>query len=370
MIQFEHVSKNYGKTPILKDLNFTIPDGQFVVLIGPSGCGKTTTLKTINRLIDIDEGTISIDGKDIRSSDKVELRRHIGYVIQQIGLFPNMTVAQNICVVPRLLKYDKQKQDTIVREMLKMVNMEQYADKYPSQLSGGQQQRNGEQRALAASPPIVLMDEPFSALDPMTREVLQDEVKNIQQKLGKTIVFVSHDMGEALKLADVIIFMESGRVVQMASPEEMLEHPANDLVRNFLGKHSPETPAPSKVESFMRTNISSVRRDRGVLECAERMARSSVDTLLVTDEEGRYVGTVSIGDIRHWGRELTSIEPLIRQTARTVRVGDEAKESFDYLLDSGANYVVVLNEDDTIAGIVTKTSVARSVAENLWGDAK
>ena len=370
MIQFEHVSKSYGKTPILKDLNFTIPDGQFVVLIGPSGCGKTTTLKTINRLIDIDEGTISIDGKDIRSSDKVELRRHIGYVIQQIGLFPNMTVAQNICVVPRLLKYDKQKQADIVQNLLKMVGMESQANKYPSELSGGQQQRIGVLRALAASPPIVLMDEPFSALDPMTRETLQDEVKNIQQKLGKTIVFVSHDMGEALKLADVIIFMESGQVVQMASPEEMLEHPANDLVRNFLGKHTPETSAPSKVEHFMRTNILTVKRDRGVLECAERMARGSVDTLLVTDEADRYVGTVSIGDIRHWGRELTSIEPLVRQTARTVRVGDEAKESFDYLLDSGANYVVVLNEDDTIAGIVTKTSVARSVAENLWGDAK
>ena len=370
MIQFEHVRKSYGKTPILKDLNFTIPDGQFVVLVGPSGCGKTTPLKTINRLIDIDSGTISIDGKDIHAQDKVELRRHIGYVIQQIGLFPNMTVAQNICVVPRLLKYDKQKQADIVQNLLKMVGMESQANKYPSELSGGQQQRIGVLRALAASPPIVLMDEPFSALDPMTRETLQDEVKNIQQKLGKTIVFVSHDMGEALKLADVIIFMESGQVVQMASPEEMLEHPANDLVRNFLGKHTPETSAPSKVEHFMRTNILTVKRDRGVLECAERMARGSVDTLLVTDEADRYVGTVSIGDIRHWGRELTSIEPLVRQTARTVRVGDEAKESFDYLLDSGANYVVVLNEDDTIAGIVTKTSVARSVAENLWGDAK
>ena len=367
MIQFEHVSKSYGKTPILKDLNFTIEDGQFVVLIGPSGCGKTTTMKMINRLLEPDTGSILIDGKNIRDQDKVDLRRHIGYVIQQIGLFPNMTVAHNICVVPKLLKYDKAKCDEIVRDLLKMVNMESYAEKYPSELSGGQQQRIGVLRALAASPPIVLMDEPFSALDPMTRETLQDEVKNIQQKLGKTIVFVSHDMGEALKLADVIIFMESGTVVQMASPEEMLEHPANDLVRNFLGKHSPETPAPSKVESFMRTNVFSVHRDRGVLECAERMARGSVDTLLVTDEENRYVGTVSIGDIRHWGRELNSIEPLIRQTARTARVGDEAKESFDYLLDSGANYVVVLNADDTIAGIVTKTSVARSVAENLWG---
>ena len=369
MIQFEHVSKSYGKTPVLKDLNFTIPDGQFVVLIGPSGCGKTTTMKMINRLLEPDTGSIRIDGNDVHSQDKVELRRHIGYVIQQIGLFPNMTVAQNICVVPKLLKYDKARCDEIVQEMLALVHMEQYANKYPSELSGGQQQRIGVLRALAASPPIVLMDEPFSALDPLTRESLQDEVKNLQQKLNKTIVFVSHDMSEALKLADIIIFMSAGEIVQMASPEEMLEHPANDLVRTFMGKHTPDT-VPTKVESFMRTNVASVRRDRGVLECAERMARGSVDTLLVTDEQNRYLGTISIGDIRHWGRELTSIEPLIRQTARTVRVGDEAKESFDYLLDSGANYVVVLNADDTIAGIVTKTSVARSVAENLWGDSK
>ena len=369
MIQFEHVSKSYGKTPVLKDLNFTIPDGQFVVLIGPSGCGKTTTMKMINRLLEPDSGTIRIDGQDIHSQDKVELRRHIGYVIQQIGLFPNMTVAQNICVVPKLLKYDKARCDEIVQEMLQLVHMEQSANKYPSELSGGQQQRIGVLRALAASPPIVLMDEPFSALDPLTRESLQDEVKNLQQKLNKTIVFVSHDMSEALKLADIIIFMAAGEIVQMASPEEMLEHPANDLVRTFMGKHTPDT-APSKVESFMRTNVLTVGKDRGVLECAERMARSSVDTLLVTDTDGRYAGTVSIGDIRHWGQGLTSIEPLVRQTARTVRVGDEAKESFDYLLDSGANYVVVLNADDTIAGIVTKTSVARSVAENLWGDAK
>ena len=253
--------------------------------------------------------------------------------------------------------------------MLQLVHMEQYANKYPSELSGGQQQRIGVLRALAASPPIVLMDEPFSALDPLTREALQDEVKNLQQQLNKTIVFVSHDMSEALKLADTIIFMSAGEVVQMASPEEMLEHPATDLVRTFMGKHTADN-APSKVESFMRTNVFSVRKDRGVLECAERMARGSVDTLLVTDEQNRYLGTITIGDIRHWGRELTTIEPLIRQTARTVRVGDEAKESFDYLLDSGANYVVVLNADDTIAGIVTKTSVARSVAENLWGDSK
>ena len=370
MIQFEHVCKSYGKTPILKDLNFTIGDGEFVVLIGPSGCGKTTTMKMINRLLEPDSGRILIDGKDIREGDKVDLRRHIGYVIQQIGLFPNMTVAENIAVVPKLLKFPKEEIDKIVADLLPLAGMEKHAHKYPNELSGGQQQRIGVLRALAASPPIVLMDEPFGALDPMTREVLQNEVKEIQQKLNKTIVFVTHDMGEALKLADTIIFMESGQIVQMASPEEMLEHPANDLVRNFLGKHAPDAPAPSTVERFMRTNVQTVPQNKGVLECAERMARSSVDTLLVTDSENRYVGTVSIGDLRRWGRDLKTIESIVRQTVRTVRVGDDARESFDYLLDSGANYVVVLNADDTIAGIVTKTSVARSVAENLWGDAE
>lgn len=370
MIKFEHICKNYGKTPILKDLNFTIPDGKFAILIGPSGCGKTTTLKTINRLINPDSGTIYINGKDIRETDKVELRRHIGYVIQQIGLFPNMTVAQNVCVIPKLLKYDKAKCNEIVREMLKMVNMEKYADKYPSEMSGGQQQRIGVLRALAASPPIVLMDEPFGALDPMTRDSLQDEVKKLQQKLDKTIVFVTHDMSEALKLADVIIFMNKGQIVQMASPEEMLENPANDLVKSFLGKHISENQVSSKVEDFMRTNVYCVKMNRGIRECAEMMARNSVDSLIAINDQEQYVGTVSIGDLRHWGRELKNVESLVRQTARTVQVGDEAKESFDYLLETGADYVVVLNADDTVAGIVTKTSVARSVAENLWGDSK
>lgn len=368
MIQFDHVSKSYGKTQILKDLNFTLEDGQFVVLIGPSGCGKTTTMKMINRLLEPDSGAVYIDGKNVQERDKVDLRRHIGYVIQQIGLFPNMTVAQNICVVPKMLKYPKAQCDQIVSDLLKMVNMENYADKYPSEMSGGQQQRIGVLRALAASPPIVLMDEPFSALDPLTRDTLQDEVKKLQQKLKKTIIFVSHDMNEALKLADVIIFMNAGEVVQIASPEEMLEHPANEMVRNFLGKHAADANSSSKVERFMRTNIHTVKPDRGVLECAERMARNSVDTLLVTDAEDRYVGIVSIADMRKWGRDLHTIEPLIRQSARTVHVGDNAKESFEYLLNSNAPYVVVLNADDTIAGIVTKTSVARAVAENLWGE--
>ena len=210
MIRFEHVTKQYGDNVILNDLNFEIEEGKFVILIGPSGCGKTTTLKMINRLIDPNSGHIYIDDKDINSIDKAALRRSIGYVIQQIGLFPNMTVAQNISVVPRLLKYPKEKCDEIVHELLEMVNMpyEQYAHKYPSEMSGGQQQRIGVLRALAASPPIVLMDEPFGALDPMTRTVLQAEVKKLQRKLNKTIILGTHDLEEAISLADVIIFMD------------------------------------------------------------------------------------------------------------------------------------------------------------------
>ena len=238
MLRFEHVSLSYGSQKIIDDISFEIQEGQMAVLIGSSGCGKTTTLKMINRLIEPTSGKIYINGKDIAAQDRVELRRHIGYVIQQIGLFPNMTVAQNICVVPNLLKYSKEACDKIVHELLELVNLpyEQYAHKYPSEMSGGQQQRIGILRALAASPPIVLMDEPFSALDPMTRRTLQQEVRSLQQKLNKTFVFVTHDMEEALDLADVIIFMDHGRIVQMAPPEEMLAHPASGLIQDFLGK--------------------------------------------------------------------------------------------------------------------------------------
>ena len=237
MIQFEHVTKSYGKAIILKDLNFTIPDGQFVILIGPSGCGKTTTMKLINRLLEPDSGIISINGKDIRLQDKVELRRHIGYVIQQIGLFPNMTVAQNISVVPKLLKYDKTRCAKIVQEMLKLVHMEDYAEKYPSELSGGQQQRIGIARALAASPDIVLMDEPFGALDEMTRNYLQNEIKKIQQELNLTIIFITHDLKEAAKLGDRIFIMNRGKIVMDTTPEKTIRIYEKDPL-NFFGMDS------------------------------------------------------------------------------------------------------------------------------------
>ncbi|WRS28332.1 ABC transporter ATP-binding protein [Oscillospiraceae bacterium MB08-C2-2] len=371
MICFEHVSKSYGDALILNDLNLEIVTGEFTVLIGPSGCGKTTTLKTINRLINPDKGKIFIDGKDTAQMDRVKLRRTIGYVIQQIGLFPNMTVEQNICVVPRLLKYDKEKSRQIVHELMELVNMpyDQYAGKYPSELSGGQQQRIGVLRALAGSPPIVLMDEPFGALDPMTRSVLQDEVRRLQRKLNKTIVFVTHDMDEALNMADKIIFMDKGRIVQMATPEEMLKKPANDLVRSFMGKRNTENELlPQTAADFMRENIITVYNNRGIREAVDLMARRNVDTLIVKNPDDTYAGTVSIQSIRSEGKGHKTIEPLVQQTNMTSYIDEDAQACFDKLLSGHDNYVVVLNRDNTVAGIVTKTSMARALADAVWGE--
>lgn len=370
LLKFEHINLSYSGQKILDDISFEVQDGQFVVFIGSSGCGKTTTLKMINRLIQPDSGHIYLNGQDIMSMDRYDLRRHTGYVIQQIGLFPNMTVAQNICVVPKLLNYSSGQCDKIVHDLLDMVNLpyEQYAHKYPSEMSGGQQQRIGILRALAASPPVVLMDEPFSALDPMTRRSLQLEIKNLQQRLKKTIIFVTHDMEEALDLADIIIFMDHGHIVQIAPPEEMLESPATEQIQNFLGKHhTGPSPVELTVDHFMRTGIITVNQNRGINECVSRMQHHNVDTLLVVDEYRHYQGTVSITDIRLTGHVVKTIGPLVRTTAPVVHMGDNAKECFEQLISNGFPYLVVLNDDETVAGIVTKTSMASAMAEQLWG---
>lgn len=371
MIRFQNVKKSYGKSVILNNLSFEIKEGEFAVLIGPSGCGKTTTLKMINRLIEPDEGEIYIQDKDTSKVDRVILRRKIGYVIQQIGLFPNMTVAQNICVVPKLLKYDKEKCNKIVHDFLSLVNMpyEQYAHKYPNELSGGQQQRIGVLRALAASPPIVLMDEPFGALDPMTRSSLQDEIKRLQKKLNKTIVFVTHDMDEALNLADKIIFMDKGNIVQMDSPEKMLENPSNALIREFMGKRAEESEQTVLYASdFMKANVITAYKTRGVKESTEMMVRRQVDSLIVVNEDETYAGILTINDIKKYGKPGETIEKLVSNTNVISDINEDAKECFDKLLTSGDDYVVVLNEDNTVAGIVTKTSMAKALAEALWGD--
>ncbi|HEY4602017.1 MAG TPA: ABC transporter ATP-binding protein [Cerasibacillus sp.] len=238
MITFEHVSKTYPDgTTAVRSINLDIQKGEFFVIIGPSGSGKTTVLKMINRLIPLTDGSVYINQKNINDYDIHELRWQIGYVLQQIALFPHMTIEENIAIVPELKKWPHKKIKQRVEELLKMVglNPEDYLHRKPAELSGGQQQRIGVIRALAANPDIVLMDEPFSALDPITREKLQEDIKQIQKSIQKTTVFVTHDMQEALKLADRICLMKDGEVVQVGTPEELINKPANQFVKNFVG---------------------------------------------------------------------------------------------------------------------------------------
>lgn len=238
-IRFEHVSKQYpgAMRPVVDDCSFEVANGSFVVLLGPSGCGKTTLLKMINRLIATTSGTIIIDDVPHTEIDATALRRRIGYVIQQVGLFPHMTVARNVAVVPQLLRWERSRIDARVSELLALVDLPptEYRDRYPAQLSGGQQQRVGLARALAADPQIILMDEPFGAIDAITRTTLQDELLRLHRKLHKTIVFVTHDVEEALRLADKILIMQQGRVVQYDTPLAVLTRPATPFVRSLVG---------------------------------------------------------------------------------------------------------------------------------------
>ena len=371
MIEFQHISKSYHGKPIINDLSFTIHDGEFIVLIGPSGCGKTTTLKMINRLIPMDSGKILINNEDITKKDLTDLRTHIGYVIQQIGLFPNMTVAQNISVVPKLLKWEKEDMDKRVRELLEMVDLpyEEYAHKYPNEMSGGQQQRVGVLRALAARPPVLLMDEPFGALDPITRDTLQEELKDLQQKLNITTVFVTHDMEEAIKLADQIVFMDKGDIVQMDSPEEMLRNPKADIIRQFMGKHTKQN---NTIEltcgEIMKTNVLKVDNKRKVLESLELMRSKGTDSVVVVDKTNTYMGVVNIDDLQKRGVPGQTIENIIRNDVITLSTEAHAKEAMDAIQNQRADFVVVLNDKQKVVGIITKGSIARSLSTTLWGE--
>jgi osmoprotectant transport system ATP-binding protein len=241
MIVLKGVSKSFdgGRTFAVRDLFLEVAEGETLVLLGSSGCGKTTTLKMINRLVEPTSGRILIDGRDVLAQDPIELRRQIGYAIQHIGLFPHMTVGENVSVVPRLLGWDAQRIAPRVDQLLGMVGLEpgEFRHRYPSQLSGGQKQRIGVARALAADPPVLLMDEPFGALDPITREQLQNEFLELESQIRKTILFVTHDVFEAAKMGDRIALLDAGRLQQVAVPRELVERPANEFVDHFLGQH-------------------------------------------------------------------------------------------------------------------------------------
>lgn len=371
MLRFEHVSLSYGSQKIIDDISFEIQEGQMAVLIGSSGCGKTTTLKMINRLIEPTSGKIYINGKDIAAQDRVELRRHIGYVIQQIGLFPNMTVAQNICVVPNLLKYSKEACDKIVHELLELVNLpyEQYAHKYPSEMSGGQQQRIGILRALAASPPIVLMDEPFSALDPMTRAELQDEVHRLQLRFHKTIVFVTHDMDEAVKLADRICILQNGHVVQCDKPENILKHPANEYINSFIGKNRLwENPSFIRAEDIMCPRPITISQSRTVVQAVQLMRHYNIDSLLVTGDDNKFAGMVWLQDLIGIDQYSSPISSFLSDDYLSVRVDDSLSTVLEKVADYGEKdfgILPVLDAEGAIRGFLNRSSLLSTLSRRF-----
>lgn len=372
MVKFSNVVKTYGEHVAVKDLNLEIPEGELVVLIGPSGCGKTTTLKMVNRLIDPTSGSIFIRDRNVMDLNPVALRREIGYVIQQIGLFPNMTIEQNIDVVPRLLGWPADQRKCRVFELLEMVNMEPdiYASRYPAELSGGQQQRIGVLRALAAEPPLILMDEPFGALDPIARDSLQDELKSLQERLNKTTIFVTHDMDEALKLADRIVVMNQGEVVQVATPEVLLRKPANEFVASFIGKERLNGEALQSVEQIMLLNPVTVSPQLGLAEGLALMKRRKVDTVLVVDEQQKLLGSVAAETLDREHKRAKTLGEIVNQEPplSTINRQASAKEAFDIMISEKLKYLPVIDENNVLVGLVTRNSMVGALASAVWGD--
>lgn len=306
MITFDHTSKSYDGTPAITDLNLTIARGELLVLIGPSGSGKSTALKMINRMVDHDGGRILLDGQEIYSFNVRDLRRRMGYAIQSVGLFPHWTVARNIATVPQLLGWTADRVEARVTELLTLFAMEpaQYRDRYPHQLSGGQQQRVGVARALAANPDVLLMDEPFGALDPVTRAALQWELKRVHQAFGTTIVLVTHDIDEALLLATRIVVLRQGRVEQVGTPMELLAKPANDFVADFLGRADRGLkllslrPLAPLVQPLAGEGPSAHIGDSAtVRDALSHMAAHGVSSLRVVSASGQTLGQVNAAEL-------------------------------------------------------------------------
>ena len=367
MIQFENVSKKYRGTDaeVVKDISFTIPSGQIVVLIGPSGCGKTTCLKMINRLVKISSGKIYIDGKDIMDQDPIELRRNMGYVIQQTGLFPHMTVRENIEVIPRLQKKDPEEIDKRTEKLMKMVGLDadQYLDRYPTQLSGGQLQRVGVARAFATDPDIILMDEPFSALDPITRSQLQDELLFLQSKLKKTIVFVTHDMDEAVKIADRICIINGGRIVQYDTPEEIMKHPANEYVADFVGKNRIwANPEYIRAEDIMLPDPLAVPQTLSALHAIEQMREKHVTSAMVLDDDEKLIGYVRATDIQRAADKNVSVSALMKDCGVTVVPEDDLVKLLDLINKNDVQALPVVNRWGRLEGLITNSSLVTTMS--------
>lgn len=374
MIKFEKVGKTYKDGfEAVKSLDLEISKGEFLVLIGPSGCGKTTTMKMINRLNPHTRGTITIDGADIEKQNVVELRRNIGYVIQQIGLLPHYTIEENVTLVPQLKGWNAKKRKARSEELLKLVGLDPdiFSNRYPKELSGGQQQRVGVARALAADPDIILMDEPFGALDPITRDQLQDEFLRLQKELHKTIVFVTHDMDEALKLGDRIAIMKDGEFVQVGTPEDLFRNPANQFVEEFIGKtRIYQNPDLISVKDVMRTNVATIYPSRSPERAMTTMQQKRTDTLFVVDEKDEtLLGIVSAYDLQG---ALDSVKRVEEKMVQVDVILDETATTKDALMSiSNARFGVIpiINDQRKLIGVVTRGSLL-TLLSTPWTEAE
>ena len=371
MIEFKDLTKKFPGGKIAVDsLNLTFNDGEFIVFIGTSGSGKTTSMRMINRMIEPSSGEILIDGKNIKDMNAVELRRRIGYVIQQIGLMPHMTIFENIVMVPKLLKWPVEKQRKIAEELIQKVDLPlDFLERYPSELSGGQQQRIGVIRALAADQDIILMDEPFGALDPITRDSLQELVKQLQQELGKTVIFVTHDMDEALKLADRIVIMQEGKVVQFDTPDNILMDPANEFVENFIGEErlSQARTNYRTVEQIMILGPVSVSTDQNLSEAIKLMRTRRVDSLFVTDAEDVLLGMLSVEAINQNRRKPVTAGEIMSEVS-FVREGTLVRDALQRILKLGYKNIPVVDAKNHLIGLITRTSIVDMVYDTIWGD--
>ena len=371
MIEFKNLTKRFPGGKIAVDsLNLTFNDGEFIVFIGTSGSGKTTSMRMINRMIEPTSGEILINGKNSKDMNAVELRRQIGYVIQQIGLMPHMTIFDNIVMVPKLLKWPVEKQRKIAEELIQKVDLPlDFLERYPSELSGGQQQRIGVIRALAADQDIILMDEPFGALDPITRESLQETLKELQRELGKTVIFVTHDMDEALKLADRIVIMQDGKVVQFDTPDNILMDPANAFVENFIGEERLSQARTNfrTVEQIMIRGPVSVSSDQNLSEAIKLMRTRRVDSLFVTDADDILLGMLSVEAIDTNRRRPVTVGEVMSEVS-FVREGTLVRDALQRILKLGYKNIPVVNENNQLIGLITRTSIVDMVYDTIWGD--
>ena len=368
MIEFQNVSMAYKDRPVLNHVDLTIQDSEFFVLIGSSGCGKTTLLKSINKLLNVQKGKLLINGTPVDRIKTNQLPNLVGYVVQAGGLFPHLTVEENIALVMRIAGYPSERISERVTEMLRMVDLDPdtYRNQYPSQLSGGQQQRVGVARAFAVDPPIVLMDEPFSALDPMTRAELQDEIHTLQKKTKKTVVFVTHDMDEAIKLADRICIIQEGHIVQCDTPERILKAPANQYVTDFIGANRLwANPEYIRARDIMRRRPITISRGRTVLQALQIMRQSGVDSLLVVDGRDRLLGVLWLEELMSEKDGSGSAETYLSDDYVAVEGDTTLKEIISTIDYDVSGIIPVIEHDRTLVGFLTKSSLLSTMSRQF-----